>query len=129
MGSGGNVLHIAGSCNPRWQQSPSNRPLSSHDAASFPSALTQVGKAVGSEGLVAGQVVDIKSEGAGTTVGIETLQVRRGQLCAGKRPGCGQQAVHALHSRRASGPHAALLLTPDLTLTSPSLPSLPSVHP
>ena len=39
-------------------------------------AAMQVGKAVGSEGLVAGQVVDIKSEGAGDSVGIETLQVR-----------------------------------------------------
>ncbi len=29
---------------------------------------------MGSEGLVAGQVVDIKSEGAGTAVGLETLQ-------------------------------------------------------
>ena len=37
--------------------------------------MRQVGKAVGSEGLVAGQVVDIKSEGAGATVGIDTLQV------------------------------------------------------
>lgn len=34
----------------------------------------QVGKAVGSEGLVAGQIVDIKSEGAGQEVGLETLQ-------------------------------------------------------
>jgi hypothetical protein len=33
-----------------------------------------VGKAVGSEGLVAGQVVDIKSEGAGTEVGLDTLR-------------------------------------------------------
>ena len=36
--------------------------------------VVEVGKAVGSEGLVAGQVVDIKSEGAGADVGIETLQ-------------------------------------------------------
>lgn len=36
--------------------------------------IVEVGKAVGSEGLVAGQVVDIKSEGAGESVGIETLQ-------------------------------------------------------
>lgn len=36
--------------------------------------IVEVGKAVGAEGLVAGQVVDIKSEGAGTSVGIETLQ-------------------------------------------------------
>lgn len=34
----------------------------------------QVGKAVGSEGLVAGQVVDIKSEGAGQSVGLDTLK-------------------------------------------------------
>lgn len=44
----------------------------------FSCLCAQVGKAVGSEGLVAGQVVDIKSEGAGTSVGIETLQVRGG---------------------------------------------------
>ncbi len=30
---------------------------------------------MGSEGLVAGQVVDIKSEGKGEVVGLETLQV------------------------------------------------------
>eukprot|EP00887_Chlorella_sp_A99_P002333 scaffold10.g2333.t1 len=36
--------------------------------------VLRVGKAVGSEGLVAGQVVDIKSEGAGEAVGVETLQ-------------------------------------------------------
>lgn len=36
--------------------------------------IAEVGKAVGSEGLVAGQVVDIKSEGAGEAVGVETLQ-------------------------------------------------------
>lgn len=36
----------------------------------------QVGKAVGSEGLVAGQVVDIKSEGV-EGVGLDTLKVRR----------------------------------------------------
>lgn len=40
----------------------------------------QVGKAVGSEGLVAGQVVDIKSEGAGQAVGLETLKV--GLVCS-----------------------------------------------
>lgn len=34
----------------------------------------EVGKAVGAEGLVAGQVVDIKSEGGNGTVGLETLQ-------------------------------------------------------
>lgn len=36
--------------------------------------IVEVGKAVGSEGLVAGQVVDIKSEGAGEAVGLETLE-------------------------------------------------------
>nr|AOR83330.1 geranylgeranyl diphosphate synthase [Dunaliella viridis] len=36
--------------------------------------IVEVGKAVGSEGLVAGQVVDIKSEGAGQAVGLETLK-------------------------------------------------------
>ncbi|KAL4419453.1 hypothetical protein ABPG77_003566 [Micractinium sp. CCAP 211/92] len=36
--------------------------------------IVEVGKAVGSEGLVAGQVVDIKSEGKGEVVGLETLQ-------------------------------------------------------
>jgi geranylgeranyl diphosphate synthase type II len=36
--------------------------------------VVEVGKAVGSKGLVAGQIVDIKSEGAGADVGIETLQ-------------------------------------------------------
>ncbi len=34
----------------------------------------EVGKAVGAEGLVAGQVVDIKSEGGNGTVGLDTLQ-------------------------------------------------------
>lgn len=34
----------------------------------------EVGKAVGAEGLVAGQVVDIKSEGGNGTIGLETLQ-------------------------------------------------------
>lgn len=37
--------------------------------------ICEVGKAVGSEGLVAGQIVDIKSEGQGETVGLQTLQV------------------------------------------------------
>lgn len=36
--------------------------------------IVEVGKSVGAEGLVAGQVVDIKSEGAGTAVGLETLE-------------------------------------------------------
>ena len=36
--------------------------------------VVEVGKAVGAEGLVAGQVVDIKSEGGNGTVGLETLQ-------------------------------------------------------
>ncbi|PRW39174.1 geranylgeranyl diphosphate synthase [Chlorella sorokiniana] len=44
------------------------------DPARVLQVVVEVGKAVGSEGLVAGQVVDIKSEGAGTSVGIETLQ-------------------------------------------------------
>lgn len=36
--------------------------------------VVEVGKAVGAEGLVAGQVVDIKSEGGNGKVGLETLQ-------------------------------------------------------
>jgi len=36
--------------------------------------IAEVGRAVGAEGLVAGQVVDIQSEGAGAEVGVETLQ-------------------------------------------------------
>ena len=36
--------------------------------------ICEVGKAVGAEGLVAGQIVDIKSEGMGEVVGLETLQ-------------------------------------------------------
>jgi geranylgeranyl diphosphate synthase type II len=36
--------------------------------------VVEVGRAVGSEGLVAGQVVDIKSEGAGAEVGLDTLR-------------------------------------------------------
>ena len=36
--------------------------------------ICEVGKAVGSEGLVAGQIVDIKSEGQGESVGLQTLQ-------------------------------------------------------
>lgn len=36
--------------------------------------ISELGKAVGSEGLVAGQVVDIKSEGAGEKVGVDTLR-------------------------------------------------------
>ncbi len=58
---------------------PAEECSSPHSHAAVCLTLTsvpQVGKAVGSEGLVAGQVVDIKSEGAGTSVGIETLQVR-----------------------------------------------------
>lgn len=33
-----------------------------------------MGKAVGAEGLVGGQIVDLKSEGLGRGVGLETLQ-------------------------------------------------------
>ncbi|CAK0784644.1 Geranylgeranyl pyrophosphate synthase [Coccomyxa viridis] len=36
--------------------------------------VCEVGKAVGAEGLVAGQIVDIKSEGMAEQVGIDTLQ-------------------------------------------------------
>ena len=36
--------------------------------------VVEVGKAVGAEGLVAGQVVDIKSEGGNGKIGLETLQ-------------------------------------------------------
>ena len=36
--------------------------------------IVEVGKAVGAEGLVAGQVVDIKSEGGNGTIGLDTLQ-------------------------------------------------------
>lgn len=52
----------------------------------------QVGKAVGSEGLVAGQVVDIKSEGKGEVVGLDTLQVGPGLGRAG-RGGAGLAAA------------------------------------
>ena len=37
-------------------------------------AVLELSRAVGAEGLVAGQVVDIKSEGAGSAIGVETLQ-------------------------------------------------------
>lgn len=37
-------------------------------------AVLELSKASGAEGLVAGQVVDIKSEGAGAALGVETLQ-------------------------------------------------------
>ena len=37
-------------------------------------AVLELTKAVGAEGLVAGQIVDIKSEGAGASIGVETLQ-------------------------------------------------------
>ena len=36
--------------------------------------ICEVGKAVGAEGLVGGQIVDLKSEGLGRGVGLETLQ-------------------------------------------------------
>lgn len=36
--------------------------------------IVEMGKAVGAEGLVGGQVVDIKSEGAGEKVGLDTLK-------------------------------------------------------
>lgn len=36
--------------------------------------IAEVGRAVGAEGLVAGQIVDIKSEGQGEAVGLETLE-------------------------------------------------------
>lgn len=36
--------------------------------------IRELGRASGSEGLVGGQVVDIESEGAGSEVGVETLQ-------------------------------------------------------
>jgi geranylgeranyl diphosphate synthase type II len=36
--------------------------------------VAEVGRAVGAEGLVAGQVVDLKSEGAGAEVGLDTLE-------------------------------------------------------
>lgn len=38
--------------------------------------IAELGRAVGAEGLVAGQIVDIKSEGLGDSVGLQTLQVR-----------------------------------------------------
>ena len=36
--------------------------------------IAEVGRSVGAEGLVAGQVVDLKSEGGGSDVGLDTLQ-------------------------------------------------------
>ena len=36
--------------------------------------IVEVGKAVGAEGLVGGQVVDIKSEGGNGKIGLDTLQ-------------------------------------------------------
>lgn len=39
-----------------------------------PQVICEVGRAVGAEGLVAGQIVDIKSEGRGDSVGLQTLQ-------------------------------------------------------
>lgn len=44
------------------------------ESAPLGQVICEVGKAVGSEGLVAGQIVDIKSEGAGDKVGLQTLQ-------------------------------------------------------
>ena len=37
-------------------------------------AVLEISRAVGAEGLVAGQIVDIKSEGGGSAIGVETLQ-------------------------------------------------------
>ena len=44
------------------------------DAERVLQVIVEVGKSVGSEGLVAGQVVDIKSEGDDVVVGLDTLQ-------------------------------------------------------
>lgn len=44
------------------------------DPAKIVEVICETGKAVGAEGLVGGQVVDIKSEGAGEEVGLDTLR-------------------------------------------------------
>lgn len=48
--------------------------MSASNVHSAMQAVTELAKAVGAEGLVAGQMVDIKSEGLGTSIGVETLQ-------------------------------------------------------
>lgn len=55
---------------------PSVRPALHHPRfiTNAMQVICEVGKAVGSEGLVAGQIVDIKSEGQGDSVGLQTLQ-------------------------------------------------------
>ena len=79
-GGGWEGLRLASHCvvaaRPSLPACPSSCPLApSADAPPSPPRPPQVGKAVGSEGLVGGQVVDIKSEGVGAaTVGIDTLR-------------------------------------------------------
>lgn len=47
-----------------------------------------MGKAVGAEGLVAGQIVDIKSEGMAEQVWVLLAPHVNEQLCSGKHPAC-----------------------------------------
>lgn len=63
--------HIA-RATPRVGKSGGNTAGVSADAVL--DVVAEVGRAVGAEGLVAGQVVDLKSEGAGADVGIDTLE-------------------------------------------------------
>ncbi len=46
--------------------------------------ICEVGKAVGAEGLVAGQIVDIKSEGMAEQVWVLSALPSDGPLCSGK---------------------------------------------
>ena len=55
---------------PAWSQQPAHP---SPDLVRL-QVIAEVGRAVGAEGLVAGQIVDIKSEGQGEAVGLETLE-------------------------------------------------------
>ena len=47
-----------------------------------------MGKAVGAEGLVAGQIVDIKSEGMAEQVWVFLAPHMNEQLCSGNHPAC-----------------------------------------
>ena len=69
-----------------------------------PQVVCEVGKAVGAEGLVAGQIVDIKSEGMAEQVWVLLVLYIDEQLCSGKHPACLHHATGYVASNASRGP-------------------------
>lgn len=69
-----------------------------------PQVVCEVGKAVGAEGLVAGQIVDIKSEGMAEQVWVSLALHIDEHICLGKHPAACITPLLHVASNASGGP-------------------------